>query len=135
MIVYRFEKDGFGPYIGGVGLKVTTMQVAEPNVKAKKKALRIRNELGIDYEKWHKAHQDRTMLFGCPSKEALRAYFAYRFKPLFREGYRIRLYDIPDAEVINIGYECAFPIKFSRFRTKKALDNAYVKMRRGERRH
>lgn len=121
MIVYRFEKNGIGPYIGGSSRRDAV------NKKAIKKAERDLKALPVYYRQWEKAHSDKTMLFGCPSKRILRIYFGYRFKYLFANGYRIRKYNVPDTEVINIGNECAFPVRYHKLRTmrrlKQAVDN------------
>lgn len=123
MIVYRFERNGIGPYIGGYPL------FRPANKKAAKKAKHFCGQIPRDYSKWSEAHQDRTMLFGCPSKKALLAYFSMNLKPFFAIGYRIRKYEVPDNEVINLGLECSFPVKYHKLKTKKKLEKALVELR------
>lgn len=123
MIVYRFEREGVGPYIGGCSRTMAT------NKKAAKKVKHLTSQIPHDWSKWQRAHNSGVMLFGCPSKKALQAYFGLCFKPLFTDGYRIKKYAVPDHEVVNMGLECAFPVKYHRLRTKKKLDKVVFAIR------
>lgn len=48
-------------------------------------------------------------VFGTKSKELLKAYFSYNLKPYFKDGYRIKTYEVQDDLVLDMGYEVAFP--------------------------
>lgn len=130
MIIYRFEKNGIGPYVGNLSLMVNTLTANTGNKHATKKAMRIRmeNHTMSYLKQWQEAHSDKSFLFGCPSKDMLRAYFGYRFKPLFASGYRIKKFDVPDDEVIKLGIEVAFPVQYHKLRTKKRLRAAVSKV-------
>lgn len=124
MIVYRFERNGIGPYVTP-DARVTSNMLFYYNRLSKHKAKKTRifreQNVSYNFDGWQKAHGNKSMIFGCPSKEALRAYFAYSFQPLFKQGFRIKKYQVPDDEVIMLGVECAFPVKYHKFRTSKKL--------------
>jgi hypothetical protein len=129
MIVYRFEKNGIGPYTGGVGLNVSSVHCGVSNKWARRKSEHIRKRIGVNWDMRGRAHSDRAYIYGCPTKETLRAYFGFRFKELFASGYRIKKYQVPDELVLNAGIECAFPVKYHKFKTKKALESALLRHR------
>jgi hypothetical protein len=128
MIVYRFEKNGIGPYVSGTRMMVGSFYCNEAKTRTQKKYANAFTQKvsQIDPEKrmsrWGKAHSDRKYLYGCSSKEMLRTYFRGNFKPLFKHGYRIKRYKVPDEEVIDMGIEVAFPVKYHKLQTMKALN-------------
>lgn len=60
-------------------------------------------------------------MFGCSSKENLRIYFGGDFKGLFKEGFRIKRYKVPSTEVLDMGVEVAFPVKYHKLQTYKKV--------------
>lgn len=125
MIVYRFEKDGIGPYVRRFALGFGTFHRRDPNTKSSKKYARIFNErmkyLNANYDKYVMVHKDKTYLYGTDSKAALRAYFGGSFKELFKAGYRIKRYRVPDDEVVFLGVEVAFPVKYHKLQSLKKI--------------
>ncbi len=125
MIVYRFEKDGIGPYVRGFTLGFGTFHRKNPTGKASKKYARIFEArikaLHANYDKYLKVHQDKRYLYGTDSKLALRAYFGGEFKALFKDGYRIKRYRVPDEEVIDLGVEVAFPVRYHKLQKLRKL--------------
>lgn len=128
MIIYRFERNGIGPYMGrskvGAGL---FLQRGE-KTKAEKKYRRYFQQMmeqgdGLAYrnEQYIKAHKKKSYLYGCKSKQQLRAYFGTNFKQLFKEGYRIKRYNIPDDEVLDITFEVAFPVKYHKLQNVRKV--------------
>lgn len=131
MIIYRFEKNGIGPYMRRFTLGFGTFHRKKPSSKASKKYARIFEEnvkkLHSNYATYVKVHSSKKYLYGTSSKELLRAYFGGEFKALFKDGYRIKRYNVPDEEVIDLGVEVAFPVKYHKLQTvngiRKRLDN------------
>lgn len=125
MIVYRFEKDGIGPYVRGFTLGFGTFHRRNPTSKSSRKYARIFEErikvLHANYDKYIKVHQDKSYLYGTNSKETLRAYFGGEFKALFKDGYRIKRYRVPDHEVVDLGVEVAFPVKYHKLQSVKKI--------------
>jgi hypothetical protein len=124
MIVYRFEKNGIGPYIGNSRVGLGSFMRLPAKTKAEKKYKRYFEEIliqapdGIDrLEQYKKAHRKKSYIYGCSSKKQLRAYFTIHFKQLFKEGYRIKRYKVPDEEVVDIVVEVAFPVKYHKLQT------------------
>lgn len=70
---------------------------------------------------WHTAHSKKKYMYGCKSKEQLRAYFGGNFKLLFKNGYRIKRYSVPDEEVLDMVVEVAFPVKYHKLQTVKKV--------------
>ena len=130
MIVYRFERNGIGPFIGGTG-PIRVRGGNKRNKYVEIKTRHIRNKYGRNMKKAYEAHKPGHV-FGCPSKEALRAYFGYNFKSLFRSGYRIKTYEVPDSVVINAGIELSFPVEYHKLRTRhnmeKTIDKVHKKV-------
>lgn len=122
MIVYRFERQGLGPYMGG--LKAASFKAGLKDPRRAKIVKHKVSQVKIDMSHHWDAVKNQDHIFGCPSKEMLRVYFGYRFKHMFCEGYRIRTYNVPDNEVLLMGVECAFPVKYHKFKTKKRLQKA-----------
>jgi hypothetical protein len=123
MIVYRFEKNGIGPYVGGMRMSAGSFYGGIYATRTGKKYSKKFDQLvlSVDSTKrqdgWVKSHSKKEYLFGCASKETLRTYFRGNFKSLFKEGYRIKRYKVPDEEVIDMGVEVAFPVKYHKFQT------------------
>lgn len=84
--------------------------------------MRLQMESDINISpRFAKTHNDKSYIFGCSSKEQLRAYFDGTFKPLFAEGFRIKRYVVPDEEVVNMSTQVAFPVKYHKLKTVKAV--------------
>lgn len=133
MIVYRFEKNGIGPYVGGVRMtigsfyrkdgktrtqKIWSRRFSENLQKAEDEATLARMDL------WQKCHESKQWMFGCRSKDQLRAYFGGNFKYLFKEGYRIKRYRVPDEEVVDLIVEVAFPVRYHKLQTVQNVKKA-----------
>ena len=90
---------------------------------ARKKFLSLNTSLGMN-NRWYleQSGKRKKYLFGCPSKECLRAYFGGHFKPLFQEGYRVKRYKVPDEEVVKMGIEVAFPVKYHKLGSTRKLN-------------
>lgn len=129
MIVYRFERNGIGPYVGGTSANggffaTPSRDTRTQKVYQEKLAEKLRERSSDDRHKnWSAAHRRKDVLYGCVSKEMLRAYFRGNFKPLFRDGYRIKRYKVPDDEIINMGIEVAFPVKYHKMQTLGGIKN------------
>lgn len=123
MIVYRFEKKGIGPYVGGV--RFTSF--GRPHRKPRQTKTQVKYKNYFEQQllsgesdrlkNWRKAHSKKKYMFGCKSKEQLRAYFGGNFKVLFKNGYRIKRYYVPDDEIIDMQVEVAFPVKYHKLQT------------------
>lgn len=124
MIVYRFERDGLGPYISGAGSIASRGDNKKPTRTQKKAGLFFRETLkagGYRLDAFSKAHNNKKYIFGCKSKQQLRAYFSGNFKRLFKAGYRIKRYRVPDDEILDMTLEVAFPVKYHRLQTLGAI--------------
>lgn len=129
MIVYRFERNGIGPYVGGtkvvpVGLYGSSKVKTKTKLKAEALYIKKINQVSFDDElrkRWRKAHQKKRYLFGCSSKENLRIYFGGSFKELFKQGYRIKRYKVPDNKIIDLGIEVAFPVRYHKLQHIKKI--------------
>jgi hypothetical protein len=114
MIIYRFEKNGLGPYIN----RSTTLLRDNRKTRTSRKynALLEQKMKSIDsearFKNYMKAHEDKRYMYGCKSKEDLRMYFSGDFKSLFAQGFRIKRYKVPDEEVIDMAIEVAFPVRY-----------------------
>lgn len=123
MIVYRFEKDGIGPYRRGL---ICFRKLDKPT-RSEIVYSRLRNENlslidDLLYKKaWDKAHDKEKYIFGCSSKEKLRIYFRGDFKSLFANGYRVKRYKVPDDEVVDMGMEVAFPVRYHKLQTVRKV--------------
>lgn len=117
MLIYRLEKNGIGPYVGSHIVR------GQYNPKSQAKAKRIMKKYGWRMERYKEAHA-LHMVFGCKTKEALRGYFMYHFKSYFAAGYRIHTYNVPDRDVIDLGIEVAFPVKYHPYKTRKKIRTA-----------
>ena len=112
MIVYRFEKNGIGPFISNDGVR---RGVNEKHSKRAKRVLHANGERGISMKlREHSEAVSNGMYFGMPSKESLKAYFGYELKHMFKKGFRIVKYEIPQGAYIRCGAEIAFDIKQAR---------------------
>ncbi len=125
MIVYRFEKDGIGPYVRRFALGFGTFHRRDPNSKGSKKYARLFNQrmkiLNANMDTYYKVHSDKSYLYGTSSKELLRAYFGGEFKRLFKDGYRIKRYKVPDDQVVDLGVEVAFPVRYHKLQTIRKI--------------
>ena len=97
---------------------------SKDSTKAEKKYRRYHEEMTASCptgmfrtEQYIKAHQKKSYMYGCKSKKQLRAYFGTHWKQLFKEGYRIKRYYVPDEEVLDIVLEVAFPVKYHKLQT------------------
>jgi hypothetical protein len=117
MIVYRFERNGLGPYISRGWVKSSKKHAK--SVKKHKALLKEMNNINRPSynDNWLKAHRRKDYIFGCSSKLQLRAYFNNDFKHLFKAGYRIKRYPVPDEEVIDMYKEVAFPVKYHKMQS------------------
>lgn len=126
MIVYRFERNGIGPYMSGRGTVMVLYRNTKESRTAKKyKALldeRFRQIDTIKREKnYIESHKDQKYMYGCKSKKDLRIYFGGDFKSLFAQGFRIKRYKVPDDEIIDIELEVAFPVRYHKFQKLSKL--------------
>lgn len=123
MIIYRFERNGLGPYTSSSGINL----FSQPKTRTSRKYLRLRNKFydkldPIERQKnWGKSHGNKEYLFGCSSKDQLRAYFGGNFKDLFKQGFRIKRYRVPDDEVLKMGLEVAFPVKYHKLQKVRKI--------------
>ena len=126
MIVYRFEKNGIGPYVRRFSIGFGTFHRKDPKNKGSKKYARLfqekRKVLDKNMEAYYEVHKDKSYLYGTSSKELLRAYFGGEFKALFKDGYRIKRYRVPDEEVVDLGVEVAFPVKYHKLQSIKGIE-------------
>lgn len=133
MIVYRFEKDGIGPYANPWG--AGTLSKRKENTKSEVYFTRIFKELVVQRVEEHKYREFTKDLrvadyvFGCPSKKALRGYFGTSFKYLFKKGFRIKRYNVPDEEVVHMGIEVMFPAKYHKFQRPRVIKKKLIEMR------
>src|SRR5688500_6928666 len=115
MIVYRFEKNGIGPYISrSNAYRITQKRTRYRRVK---KYIALQAEYDKRRTEEHTnnysiAHGKAKYMFGCSSKEQLKRYFYGDFKVLFSQGFRIKRYKVPDDKVIDMGGEVAFPVRY-----------------------
>lgn len=125
MIIYRFEKNGIGPYMRRFTLGFGTFHRKKPSSKASKKYERLFKERLTAFNnarsEYIRVHQSNKYLYGTSSKELLRAYFGGEFKMLFKDGYRIKRYNVPDSEVVDLGVEVAFPVKYHKLQSVKGI--------------
>lgn len=127
MIVYRFEKNGIGPYVSRTNPPNGSFYRKKEKTRTEKKYAALFNQKVqmIDstdrLDKWSKAHSDKSYMYGCSSKENLRIYFGGSFKQLFKQGFRIKRYRVPDEEVLDMGIEVAFPVKYHKLQTIKKI--------------
>ena len=123
MIVYRFERNGIGPFAGpyrGPFRTDTKSKKTRTIIKAEEIAAREAQMDNSSFKAWDYAHSRSEYLYGCKSKAQLRAYF-HTFKELFRQGYRIKRYVVPDIEVIDMGTQVAFPVRYHKLQTVKKV--------------
>lgn len=130
MIVYRFEKKGIGPYVSRTSPPNGSFYRKSGTTRTEKKYSTLFDQrvLGIDHtermKNWVIAHSDKKYMYGCSSKEMLRTYFGGNFKSYFQQGFRIKRYRVPDEEVINMGIEVAFPVRYHKLRTVSNIQKA-----------
>lgn len=122
MIIYRLERNGIGPFIGGVKFFETK------NPKKRKRTSHVQSQVKeIKFDFYFNEHcralKDKNYVFGTKSKEFLKAYFRYNLKLYFKQGYKIKTYNVPDIDVIDLkaGGEVAFHVKHHKFKTVKKL--------------
>ncbi len=127
MIVYRFERKGIGPYVSGTRPSNGSFYRKKSTTRTEKKYANRFNEtiksMKVEdrIQNWERAHGDKQYMYGCTSKEALRIYFGGNFKRFFAQGFRIKRYKVPQKDVIDMGIEVAFPVKFHKLQTVKKL--------------
>jgi hypothetical protein len=131
MYVYRFERNGIGPYINRSSAYRITHKRKRFRQVQKYIALQADYQRGLteeQYDNYQKAHSHKKYMFACSSKEQLKRYFFGDFKVLFSEGFRIKRYKVPDNEIIDMGGEVAFPVRYHKLqsvpkikRVRKAL--------------
>lgn len=120
MIVYRFEKRGIGPYVSrdAIGILRRSNKTRTHRIYISKRDQLWKQVHNKEYSSnWDKAHNSKKYMFGCASKQHLRAYFGGEFKTLFKSGYRIKRYKVPDEEVLDMGLEVAFPVRYHKLQT------------------
>ena len=121
MKIYRFERYGVGPFVR------FDIRVKDSRSKRKQaRAVHVRNMAARNRESWRDAHNKAVMdgyLFGAESKEHLKAYFSYDLQRLFKQGYKIKAYEVPDDAVRRLGAgEVAFPVRYHKLRTRKNVE-------------
>ena len=120
MIIYRFEKNGIGPYINrSNAYRITQKRRKYRRVKKYENLWSEERKKMTDshLNNYYKVHESRKYMYGCRSKEQLKMYFFGDFKVLFSQGFRIKRYKVPDEEVIDMGTEVAFPVKYHKLQT------------------
>jgi hypothetical protein len=118
MKVYRLEKKGIGPYMG------RSQRIMYVSGKKWKRTEHVRNQhpMKKDWTGTHyQAVRNKDYLFGTSSKELLKAYFGYSLAPLFKQGYKIKVYEVPAHEVLDMGQEVAFPVQYHKLKTVKRV--------------
>lgn len=121
MKVYRLERNGIGPFIDYVPRKYTLTKGKERRAKhVFAQVVQPRDASEIHME----AIKEHDHVFGTASKELLKAYFGYNLRDFFKQGFKIKTYEVPEDKVLNMGYEVAFPVTYHKFRTFKRLDAA-----------
>lgn len=121
MYVYRLERNGLGPFV----TKNTNLSSNRKiNIKrAFKHPILYKNYNDELINKNRElAHSCNGYLFGCHSRKNLKRYFNGNLKPLFKQGFRVKIYRVPDEEIIDIGIELAFPVKYHKFQSIKKLN-------------
>lgn len=128
MKVYRLERKGVGPFIGRMPRLMTV------NQKQLKKINHVRNQVNMPlvsfWVKHEQAVKHKDHMFGASSKEMLKAYFGYKLKGFFQEGYKIKAYEVPEHEVINMGLEVAFPVKYHKLKSVKRVQKMVKQVQR-----
>lgn len=133
MIVYRFEKKGIGPYVSRTQPPNGSFYRKDTKTRTEKKYGNLFDQrvLSIDsndrMNKWGIAHSDNKYMYGCSSKQNLRIYFGGDFKSFFSQGFRIKRYKVPDDEVIDMGIEVAFPVRYHKLQTIKKVEKVLNK--------
>lgn len=115
MKVYRFERNGWGPYT-----YKAPQTVKDPKLNALIDVHERWNE--ETYEKWPVAEADYIPSYyaiGCPSLKALITWFDGMVGSLVRCGFRIRVYDIADEHVV-LGYS-GKQLGFDPYEEKKVI--------------
>jgi hypothetical protein len=127
MVIYRFERKGIGPFVGPTSNFVfMTRTNTRTYTKAQAEAMeQLRSEKDSSYD--YKSMHSKDRLFGCKSKEQLRMYFG-EYKKLFKDGYRIKRYVVPDEEVISMGGQVSFPVKYHKLQSYNGIKRAKKKV-------
>lgn len=119
MRVYRLEKRGIGPFVNREARWLIK------NAKKQKRASHASYQ-HKPTNRWLQKHTqaiyDGEYLFGARTKESLKAYFGYNLKHYFKQGYRIKTYEVPRYDVIDMGGEVAFHVKHHKLRTVKKIE-------------
>lgn len=121
MIVYRFEKNGIGPYVNFSGV-VPGMFNNYKNTRTQKKYAKLADKYSSSSDGYIRAHRSKRYLYGCSSKEQLRVYFNGNFKDLFKQGFRIKRYNIPDEAIVDIGSHVAFPVEYHKLQSVNGIN-------------
>lgn len=121
MIVYRFERNGIGPYVSRTSVNILN---PTPRTRTANKYSMISSKYPLDYDAYSRAHSSKKYIYGCSSKEQLRVYFNGNFKDLFKHGFRIKRYKVPDKDVIDMGSQVAFPVRYHKLRNIRNLEKA-----------
>lgn len=125
MIVYRFERNGIGPYMSrSNAYRITKDRMKYRTVKKYTVLLREQQSKVTKehYANYHIAHRHRKYIYGCSSKEQLKRYFYGDFKILFSQGFRVKRYKVPDDQILDLGNEVAFPVKYHKFQSVKKVE-------------
>lgn len=120
MLIYRLERNGVGPFISG------TKFPRQNNTKKIKKSNHIHAQTKpINFDTFwvehRKAIENKNYVFGTKSKELLKAYFIYNLQYFFKQGYRIKTYNVPKHDVIDLGNEVAFHVKHHKHKTARNI--------------
>lgn len=122
MKVYRLERRGIGPYVGRCGFNRSPRRLSRHKAKKIEHISKQLPERTIVRKcKRHWAAVQNNYLFGAPSREALKAYFRYNLQSYFAQGYKIRVYEVPNDRVLHMGDEVAFPVEYHKFKTVKKM--------------
>jgi len=127
MIVYRFERNGIGPYMSrSTAYRITKERMKYRSVKKYTSLQKVQRQTEEHAKNYWKVHKEDQYIYGCTSKEQLRVYFFGDFKILFKQGFRIKRYNVPDSEVVDMGTQVAFPVRYHKLRTIKNIKKRVV---------
>lgn len=125
MIIYRFEKNGIGPYMSRSSAYRITKGRKKYRSVQKYIVLQSEHRKNMTLEHFNNydaAHRNKEYIYGCKNKEQLKRYFFGDFKILFSQGFRVKRYKVPDEEVLDLGQEVAFPVKYHKLQTIRGVE-------------
>ncbi len=123
MIVYRFEKNGIGPYISrSNAYRITRERMKYRSVQKYMRLQKDQKRSQENIDNYYKVHKSKEYMYGCITKEQLRLYFYGDFKILFKQGFRIKRYNVPDNHIVDLGTEVAFPVRYHKLQSVGGIE-------------